>query len=207
MYPTCLSLSYVLYQCSYVLFCSQLFCDFGEEMKVYDTNGEQPLSAMISMITKVSPYIWARMFFKVLPTFRNKKFVSWHKTCSPWFLQDNPGVVTCLDEARHGFESGDYVTFTEVQGMTELNGCQPVEIKVLGKTRFYFGKAEFWLVWLWLLHIDGTSLSRSLHLQHLWHSWLYRLCKRRNCLPGQDAQEDNFCKWLPFSTPSYVMVT
>lgn len=35
----------------------QLFCDFGEEMIVYDTNGEQPLSAMISMITKVSPYI------------------------------------------------------------------------------------------------------------------------------------------------------
>ena len=32
----------------------QLFCDFGEEMLVIDTNGEQPLSAMISMITKVS---------------------------------------------------------------------------------------------------------------------------------------------------------
>lgn len=31
----------------------QLFCDFGEEMTIYDTNGEQPLSAMISMITKV----------------------------------------------------------------------------------------------------------------------------------------------------------
>uniref|UniRef100_A0AAR2J4U3 E1 ubiquitin-activating enzyme n=1 Tax=Pygocentrus nattereri TaxID=42514 RepID=A0AAR2J4U3_PYGNA len=30
----------------------QLFCDFGEEMMVHDTNGEQPLSAMISMITK-----------------------------------------------------------------------------------------------------------------------------------------------------------
>uniref|UniRef100_A0A671UKR9 E1 ubiquitin-activating enzyme n=1 Tax=Sparus aurata TaxID=8175 RepID=A0A671UKR9_SPAAU len=79
----------------------QLFCDFGEEMVVYDTNGEQPLSAMISMITK-----------------------------------DSAGVVTCLDEARHGFESGDYVTFTEVQGMTELNGCQPVEIKVLGPYTF-----------------------------------------------------------------------
>ena len=48
-------------------------------------------------------------------------------------LQDAAAVVTCLDEARHGFESGDFVTFTEVQGMTELNGCQPVEIKVLGK--------------------------------------------------------------------------
>uniref|UniRef100_A0A8C7XLE1 E1 ubiquitin-activating enzyme n=1 Tax=Oryzias sinensis TaxID=183150 RepID=A0A8C7XLE1_9TELE len=68
----------------------QLFCDFGEEMVVYDSNGEQPLSAMISMITK-----------------------------------DTAGVVTCLDEARHGFESGDYVTFTEVQGMVELNGSSP----------------------------------------------------------------------------------
>lgn len=55
-----------------------------------------------------------------------------------WFLQDHPGVVTCLDEARHGFESGDFVTFTEIQGMTELNGCQPVEIKVLGKICFSF---------------------------------------------------------------------
>lgn len=43
----------------WILFCRQLFCDFGEEMIVYDTNGEQPLSAMISMITKVSPYIWS----------------------------------------------------------------------------------------------------------------------------------------------------
>ncbi|XP_028923125.1 ubiquitin-like modifier-activating enzyme 1 [Ornithorhynchus anatinus] len=79
----------------------QLFCDFGEEMILTDSNGEQPLSAMISMITK-----------------------------------DNPGVVTCLDEARHGFESGDFVSFTEVQGMSELNGCPPVEIKVLGPYTF-----------------------------------------------------------------------
>lgn len=47
--------------------------------------------------------------------------------------QDNPGVVTCLDEARHGFENGDFVSFSEVQGMVELNGSQPMEIKVLGE--------------------------------------------------------------------------
>lgn len=51
------------------------------------------------------------------------------------FNQDSPGVVTCLDEARHGFESGDYVSFSEVQGMVELNGSQPMEIKVLGELR------------------------------------------------------------------------
>lgn len=31
--------------------------------------------------------------------------------------KDKEGVVTCLDEARHGFEDGDYVTFTEVSNV------------------------------------------------------------------------------------------
>lgn len=41
--------------------------------------------------------------------------------------------MTCLDESRHGYEDGDFVTFSEVQGMTELNGSEPRKIKVLGK--------------------------------------------------------------------------
>ncbi|KAL4712066.1 hypothetical protein ACJJTC_005302, partial [Scirpophaga incertulas] len=48
-------------------------------------------------------------------------------------------VVTCLDDTRHGFEDGDYVTFTEVQGMTELNDCEPRKIKVLGPYTFSIG--------------------------------------------------------------------
>ena len=47
--------------------------------------------------------------------------------------QDEQGVVTCVDESRHGYESGDYVTFSEIQGMTQLNGCEAREIKVLGE--------------------------------------------------------------------------
>ncbi|NXW25926.1 UBA1 enzyme, partial [Circaetus pectoralis] len=82
----------------------QLFCDFGDDMVVTDTNGEQPLSAMVSMVTKGCP-----------------------------------GEVTCLDEARHGFETGDFVTFTEVEGMEELNSCGPVEIRVLGPYTFSIG--------------------------------------------------------------------
>uniref|UniRef100_A0A8K9XDC1 E1 ubiquitin-activating enzyme n=1 Tax=Oncorhynchus mykiss TaxID=8022 RepID=A0A8K9XDC1_ONCMY len=54
----------------------------------------------------------------------------------PLIICDAAGVVTCLDEARHGFESGDSVIFTEVQGMTELNSCQPIEIKTLGPYTF-----------------------------------------------------------------------
>lgn len=46
------------------------------------------------------------------------------------------------------------------------------------------------------LKLSGLFAFRPLHLQHLRHSWLYRLCERRNRLPGQDAQEDHLCKWL-----------
>ncbi|KAG7188057.1 hypothetical protein KM043_013222 [Ampulex compressa] len=53
--------------------------------------------------------------------------------------RDTEGVVTCLDDTRHGMEDGDYVTFSEVQGMTELNGCEPIKIKVLGPYTFSIG--------------------------------------------------------------------
>ncbi|RVE45758.1 hypothetical protein evm_009606 [Chilo suppressalis] len=52
---------------------------------------------------------------------------------------DYEAVVTCLDDTRHGLEDGDYVTFSEVQGMTELNGCEPRKIKVLGPYTFSIG--------------------------------------------------------------------
>ncbi|KAI8394146.1 ubiquitin-activating emzyme E1 [Radiomyces spectabilis] len=49
------------------------------------------------------------------------------------------GMVTCLDETRHGLEDGDYVEFREVQGMTELNDAAPRKVKVLGPYTFSIG--------------------------------------------------------------------
>ncbi|KAL1479141.1 hypothetical protein MTO96_034839 [Rhipicephalus appendiculatus] len=46
------------------------------------------------------------------------------------------GVVTTLHKARHGFEDGDYVTFSEVRGMTEINDGPPMEVIVLSPHRF-----------------------------------------------------------------------
>lgn len=53
--------------------------------------------------------------------------------------KEQNGTVTCLDENRHGFEDGDYITFSEIQGMTELNGCQPIKISVTGPYTFSIG--------------------------------------------------------------------
>ncbi|XP_033745969.1 LOW QUALITY PROTEIN: ubiquitin-like modifier-activating enzyme 1 [Pecten maximus] len=52
---------------------------------------------------------------------------------------DTDGVVTCLDEARHGYSDGDFVTFSEIKGMSQLNGCTPRKIKVLGPFTFSIG--------------------------------------------------------------------
>jgi len=53
--------------------------------------------------------------------------------------QEEEGIVAGNDETRHGLEDGDYVTFSEIEGMTELNGCKPVKIKVLGPYTFKIG--------------------------------------------------------------------
>jgi len=45
-------------------------------------------------------------------------------------------VVTCLDEARHGLEDGDYVSFSEVGGMEALNSAPARPVKVTGPYAF-----------------------------------------------------------------------
>lgn len=82
----------------------KIFCDFGNNFVVSDTNGENPISTLIAAVT-----------------------------------QEEEGVVTTMDESRHGLEDGDFVTFHEVKGMTELNECEPRKVKVLGPYTFSIG--------------------------------------------------------------------
>ncbi|OCF60450.1 ubiquitin-activating enzyme E1 [Kwoniella mangroviensis CBS 10435] len=53
--------------------------------------------------------------------------------------EDEEGIVTCLDETRHGLEDGDFVTFSEVKGMEGLNGCEPRKVTVKGPYTFAIG--------------------------------------------------------------------
>ncbi|XP_039567135.1 ubiquitin-like modifier-activating enzyme 1 [Passer montanus] len=110
----------------------QLFCDFGDDMVVTDPNGEQPLSAMVSMVTKGCP-----------------------------------GEVTCLDEARHGFETGDFVTFTEVEGMEELNRCGPVEIRVLGPYTFSIGDTSSYGDYVRGGIVTQVKMPKHIHFKRL----------------------------------------
>lgn len=52
---------------------------------------------------------------------------------------DEEGLVSALDETRHGLEDGDFVTFTEVEGMEALNGAEPRKVTVKGPYTFSIG--------------------------------------------------------------------
>ncbi|GAO13184.1 hypothetical protein UVI_02025380 [Ustilaginoidea virens] len=52
---------------------------------------------------------------------------------------DEEGLVSALDETRHGLEDGDYVTFSEIEGMESLNGCEPRKVVVKGPYTFSIG--------------------------------------------------------------------
>ena len=52
---------------------------------------------------------------------------------------DSDGLVSALDETRHGLEDGDFVTFSELQGMEQLNDAEPRKITVKGPYTFSIG--------------------------------------------------------------------
>lgn len=55
---------------------------------------------------------------------------------------DEDGLVSALDETRHGLEDGEYVTFTEVEGLEALNGCEPRKVTVKGPYTFSIGDVK-----------------------------------------------------------------
>uniref|UniRef100_UPI0037E7A066 ubiquitin-like modifier-activating enzyme 6 n=1 Tax=Semicossyphus pulcher TaxID=241346 RepID=UPI0037E7A066 len=52
--------------------------------------------------------------------------------------QDNPGVVSCMDNQPHGLQTGQSVVFREVNGMVELNG-NARQVSVLSPHSFAIG--------------------------------------------------------------------
>ena len=52
---------------------------------------------------------------------------------------NSEGLVSALDETRHGLEDGDFITFTEVEGMEGLNDAAPRKILVKEPYTFSIG--------------------------------------------------------------------
>ncbi|KAK5078217.1 E1 ubiquitin-activating protein [Lithohypha guttulata] len=52
---------------------------------------------------------------------------------------DDSGLVSALDETRHGLEDGDFIEFAEIKGMDGLNAAPPRKITVKGPYSFSIG--------------------------------------------------------------------
>ncbi|EGG23006.1 ubiquitin activating enzyme E1 [Cavenderia fasciculata] len=53
--------------------------------------------------------------------------------------QENPGVVTLVDEQKLQLQDGDTVSFKEINGMSQLNDLPPQKIKVISPFTFSIG--------------------------------------------------------------------
>jgi ubiquitin-activating enzyme E1 len=52
---------------------------------------------------------------------------------------DEEGLVSTLEDVRHGLEDGDFVTFTELEGMDKLNSAEPRKVTSKGPYTFSIG--------------------------------------------------------------------
>jgi len=112
-------------------------CSLDEQLRVAEITRKHNIALVIAG----TPGLFAQIFtdfgtkFKVVDT-NGEQPIS---TMVASVTQEEEGVVAALDEVRHGLEDGDHVTFSEIEGMTELNGCKPMKIKVLGPYTFKIG--------------------------------------------------------------------
>lgn len=73
------------------------------------------------------------------------------------YVDRESGNVMTLEGAFHGFEDGDFVTFSEIKGMTELNNIEPLKVTVVKPNIFNIGRvpAE------WGDYIEGCGRARQ----------------------------------------------
>jgi len=110
---------------AYGLF-SRIFVDVGPTHTVTDKDGE---ACITTVITGVSQVRWRLHVFPCCVCRLGPA-----SPYAPARPQEPKGVVLTLEDQRHGFETGDYVQFSQVEGMTELNTLGPVKITVTGQS-------------------------------------------------------------------------
>jgi len=60
-----------------------------------------------------------------------------HTGIVAFITNDNPALVSCVDDERLQFEDGDFVVFSEVKGMSELNDRKPRKIMNVRPNSFH----------------------------------------------------------------------
>ena len=75
--------------------------------------------------------------------------------------------LVTIGEDRHPFHEGDLMTFSDVCGMVELNGCDPRPVHVLGNSQFTIGDTSSFSPYEGYGWCTQVKQPRVMHFQSL----------------------------------------
>ena len=75
--------------------------------------------------------------------------------------------MVTISEDRHPFHEGDLVTFSDVRGMVELNGCDPRPVHVLGNSQFTIDYTSSFSPYMGYGWCTQVKQPRVMHFQSL----------------------------------------
>ncbi|KAI5087744.1 ubiquitin-like modifier-activating enzyme 6, partial [Silurus meridionalis] len=78
--------------------------------------------------------------------------------------QENPGVVTCMDSRTHGLQTGQSVSFREINGMNELNGATH-QITVLSPYSFAISDTSSFSPYLHGGIVQMVKMPKTYHFE------------------------------------------
>ena len=107
----------------------KIFCDFGKDFVVNDTNGELAVNIAVESIRNEND----ETVKSTEPAESTERVESTEPTEPTESTKPIEYIVTCVEP--HDLESGDYVKLDEVDGLTNLNDNE-FQIKVLSRTEF-----------------------------------------------------------------------
>lgn len=113
--------------------------------------------------------------------------------------QEDPGAVHTHHERRHGFQDGDWVTFREVQGMVELNGSKPRQIKVTGPHSFTIENCKGYTAYLREGIVSQVKVPSAMKFQSLAKSLVQPKVEGGQDLPVMDFAKFGRSEQLHFA--------
>lgn len=124
---------------------ASVFCDFGPSFTVLDVDGKVCRYCLLSCCIGVN------VSLSLLETGEEP-----HSGIVASVTSGSPALITCVDDERLEFQSGDLVLFSEIEGMTELNDGKPrriknckVDFQSLDNHVLYFYIVCYWFIVPW----------------------------------------------------------
>eukprot|EP01071_Lankesteria_metandrocarpae_P003287 Lankesteria_metandrocarpae@DN2870_c0_g1_i1.p1 len=116
---------------------------------------------------------------------------------------DETGTVQLLADRRMPFNDGDHVSFTEVQGTTELNDCSPKKIRLTGRHTFAIGDTSKYSKYSREGIATEVKIRKSFPFSSLEHCCKFPV-EKGGCLPTPDLGKFGRAEQLFFAVQALM---